>query len=520
MNRIGKIILLMTHVFMHSMYAMNQNTAQQCITQKVLAQHTSILASDEYEGRFPGTRGEEKTCKYLIDVFNDIGLKPGNPHDGTFFQEVPFVEVTPKTTTPLSVTCDGHDYEFAVEDQVSYELAVASQEACIKNADLVYVGYGIVAPEYKWNDYAHIDVRGKVVIVLVNDPGFITNDSSLFNGKAMTYYGRWPYKYEEAIRHGAAGCFIIHQTDAAGYPWRVIGGKGSCSSSYIRTTAAGQQLVQGWIHEDAAKKLLGKSYVELAREAAQNSGSCYQELGICSVECSNSRREFTSHNLVAFLPGKSDEMIIYSAHWDHLGHKESGIYHGARDNALSVSALIALADAFQHCQPEHNILFFMATAEEQGLIGSEYYVQNPLYPLNKIKAVINMDLLNIFGKTTDISFYGGVDKRIKGAVDRALLQQNRILSPDPVPENGMYYRSDHWPFAKRGVPALFINMGFIPADTSKPGDWILEKNKAWVATQYHTPADTFCDDPSRDSCWDLNGAIQDVSLLFMIGLYL
>ncbi|RMI17036.1 MAG: M20/M25/M40 family metallo-hydrolase, partial [Calditrichaeota bacterium] len=393
----------------------------------------------------------------------------------------------------------------------------------IRNSELVFAGYGIVAPEYGWNDYAGLDVRGKTVIVLVNDPGFATGDSSLFKGRTMTYYGRWTYKYEEAARQGAEGVIVVHQTEPAGYPWAVVQGGWSGPQFYMESEDGNMSrcALEGWISHEAAQRifsLAGLNFEQLS-EAAAHPGFKARPLGLqYSTTLKNRLRHSRSHNVLALLPGtdRSDEIIIYSAHWDHFGVDSSrsgdNIFNGARDNATGTAALLELARAFTALpvKPRRSILFLAVTAEEQGLLGSAYYAAHPVYPLTKTVAVINMDALNIFGKMKDITIIGEGQSELDEYVYEAARAQGRYVRPDPEPEKGIFYRSDHFSFAKQGVPALYTKMGIDHVEHGP--EWTQEQNRHWTMNFYHKPDDEY--DPQT---WDLSGAIDDIRLLFRVG---
>ena len=484
-------------------------------------EHIKTLASDEFQGRLPSTVGEEKTIHYLKNEFQKLGLKPGN--GDSFFQRVSLVQITstPDETLKISGVRRGAALDFR-SDFVALTRRMAAR-VDIKNSELVFAGYGIVAPEYNWNDYAGLDCRGKTVVVLVNDPGFATRDSSLFTGRAMTYYGRWTYKYEEAARQGAAGILIIHETAPAGYPWAVVEGGWTGPQFYMEAADKNMSLckMEGWITGEAARHLFGKAgmnYDEMTKAAAQP-GFKPRSFGLTySLSIINEISRSASNNVLALLPGtdRADEIIIYSAHWDHFGVKPEvegdNIYNGARDNATGTAALLELAAAFKNAPtpPRRSILFLAVTAEEQGLLGSAFYAANPVYPTNKTVAALNMDALNIFGKMKDITVIGLGNSELDEYVKAAATAQGRYLRPDPEPEKGVFFRSDHFSFAKVGIPALYTKMGI--DHISKSTDEILALNNRWTQELYHKPGDEY--DPNT---WDLSGAIDDIRLMFRIG---
>jgi len=394
--------------------------------------------------------------------------------------------------------------------------------ASIKNSELVFVGYGIVAPEYNWNDYTGLDVSGKTVVILVNDPGFATQDSSLFNGNAMTYYGRWTYKFEEAARQGAAGAFIVHETKPAGYPWEVV--SGSWSGKQFDLVADDNNMsrcsVEGWVTSEVAKSLFqkaDKNFLDLKKQAQEIEFSPIA-LGLkASLILENNIEQSRSNNVIAKLAGSTnpDEVIIYVAHWDHFGKVEDmggdNIVNGAFDNATGTAALIEIAEAFVSLKtpPKRTIVFMGVTAEEQGLLGSKHYATNPIFPTNKTVAVINMDGMNVLGKMRDITIVGYGNSELDDYVAAAAKKQNRSLRPDPEPNKGYFYRSDHFNFAKVGVPALYTDNGIEHIVNGK--DWTLEQLAKYTSENYHKPSDEF--NPN----WDLSGAIDDMRLLFEVG---
>jgi Zn-dependent M28 family amino/carboxypeptidase len=390
---------------------------------------------------------------------------------------------------------------------------------------VVFVGYGIVAPEYNWNDYAGVDVRGKTVLMLVNDPGYATGDSALFTGRAMTYYGRWTYKFEEAARQGAAAALLIHETGPAGYPWAVV--QGSWSGPQFTLANEQQNMdrcaLEGWLTYEAAQRLLrlaGRDLEQLKAAAAQP-GFRALPLGLqLSAALESTVRQVQSRNVLALLPGQKqpDEVVIYTAHWDHLGVNPSlagdSIYNGALDNATGTAGLLALAHAFTTLPepPARSVLFLAVTAEEQGLLGSTYYATHPVFPPAKTVAVLNMDGLNVLGPMRDVTVIGYGLSDLDDYAQAAAAAQGRYLRPDPEPEKGYYYRSDHFSFARIGIPALYLDAGI---DHVVHGtEWTLKRRAEYVAQHYHKPSDEY--NPS----WDLHGAVDDLRLLFHIGYQL
>lgn len=494
------------------------SVALKAINDTAFSKHIAVLASDDFEGRKPFTAGETKTINYLKGEFEKLGLKPGN---GTsYFQEVPMVDVK-STPSDLTVkTSTGAEKSLKYLDNFVAASRHLDSQIKVENSPLVFAGYGIVAPEYKWNDYEGLDVKGKTVVVMVNDPGFI--DSTLFKGKTMTYYGRWTYKFEEAARQGATGVIIIHEDKAASYPWAVIRSGWSKSKLYLAAADDNKSraLMEGWITQDVAKALFkqaGKSE-ELMVQAGKK-GFKPVDLGLkVSVMINNTIKRSKSNNVVAVLPGtkRPDEYIIYSGHWDHLGKGEAvngdSIYNGAVDNATGTAALLVLADAFKKAkvQPERSIMFLAVTAEEQGLLGSEYYASNPLVPVNKTIADINIDAMQASGKTKDIIAVGFGQSELEDYLVEAAKKQGRVVVKDSNPSAGFYFRSDHFNFAKVGIPALYTETG--DENVAHGLAYGKAHKEDYTKNRYHAPADNF--EPAK---WDFSGMIEDLRLLFDVG---
>ena len=488
---------------------------------------TKVLASDEFEGRAPGSPGEEKTVAYLVGEFQKLGLAPGTP-DGTYLQNVPLVGIT--STPTLSFTLDGQTLALEnINDFVGPSSRVTPQVGA-KDTDVVFVGYGVVAPEYGWDDYKGLDVRGKTVVMLVNDPPVTkadgTLDDAMFRGKAMTYYGRWTYKYEIAAAKGAVACLIVHETGPAAYPFAVVISSRSRENFEISAPDgnAGHVAMEGWLTVDAARKLFtaaGKNY-DTAKAAAAKADFKPISLGAkATFSITNALRNVASRNVVGLLPGSDpklkNEYLIYTAHWDHLGRDNrltgDQIYNGAADNAAGCAVLLELAQAFQALpadqRPKRSILFLSVTAEEKGLLGSRYYATNPLYPLTKTVAVINMDGANQFGPTSDMITIGYGATTIDDIGTAVAKEQGRTMGPEIHPEFGSYYRSDHFEFAKVGVPAYYAEAGqkFIGLDPEFGEKMV----KDYIANRYHKVGDEVQPD------WTFEGAAQDTAFLFEVG---
>lgn len=491
--------------------------AYQTINEHDFRQHVKTIASDEFGGRLPATPGEKLTLDYLTQQFAALGFKPGN--GDSYLQAVPMVAITADPNMTLTLGKRQLAYK---TDMVMGTSRVSHQQA-INDSPLVFVGYGINAPEYGWNDYQGLDVKGKTVVILVNDPGFETGDASKFTGKAMTYYGRWTYKFEEASRQGAAGAIIVHETAPASYGWSVV--QNSWSGPQYGLKNANNNMdrvaVEGWITEQAARDLFADAGLNFDTEKAKAVANNYhQTLPLsASVTVNASYKESQSYNFIATLPGTDarQEHIVYSAHWDHLGtdpNKEGdNIYNGAHDNATGTAGLIEVAQAFSHLPSLHRSVTFVAvTAEEQGLLGSKYYAAHPVIPMQNTVANINMDSLSLLGRAKDINVVGFGKSTMDDHLQKAAVKQSRMVAGDPAPERGGFYRSDHFSFAKMGVPALYAGGGNEPVDDATAR--YKKRMKVILTGCYHQACDNY-----RDS-WDVSGAIEDMQLLFDVGVQL
>ena len=488
-----------------------------------MLQNIKTLSSDEFEGRGPGSRGEEKTVDFLTKQFQEIGLEPGNP-DGTYIQKVPMVGITPDPSMKLefasAFSAQKPPQAQFQKDYVAWTKRVVDTASV--DAPMVFVGYGVQAPEYKWDDFKGVDVKGKVLVVLINDPP--DPDPKVFGGKAMTYYGRWTYKFEKAAEKGAAGCFIIHQTERAGYPWEVVRNSWGAEQFDLSTPDKNMKraAIEGWITHDLATALFkaaGKDLASLEKEAATRSFKPV-ELGVTAkLTVHNKLRNVDSRNVIGKITGSDpqlkNEYVIYTAHWDHfgIGPEVNGdkIYHGAADNASGVAALLEMARAYKALPKatKRTMLFLSVTGEEQGLLGSRYYAEHPLYPDAKTMLDINMDGMNTLGRTKDIIMIGRGQSNIDELVDSLVKAQGRVVVPDPETEKGFYYRSDHFSFAKVGVPAFDPNDGidFI----GKPAGWGMKMRDQYTANDYHKPSDKV------KPYWNLSGAVEDAQLYFEVG---
>ncbi len=485
-----------------------------------LMNHIRALADDSMLGRAPGSLGEERTVAYLEGQFKALGLLPGNP-DGTYIQNVPLVAITADPKMVLTVRGKGATRRLTYRDDFVAWSRHVSPSVAVDNAELVFGGYGTEAPEYSWDDFKGQDLSGKILVMLVNDPQLA--DTTQFRGKAMTYYGRWTYKFEQGMKHKAAGVLLVHETGPAGYPWPVVQGMGGekfdlATSDSNRTRAP----MEGWIHLDQAKalfRLAGQDFDSLKARATTREFTPVP-LGLsATIGINNTIRSVSSRNVVARLAGSdsvhANEHVVYTAHWDHFGVGTpvdgDSIYNGALDNASGTAALLVLAKAFKAMPsaPKRSILFLAVTAEEQGLLGSLYYSVMPLYPLATTLANINIDGLNTEGATKDLVVVGMGASELEDYAQAAAAEQGRILKPDPESEKGFYYRSDHFNFAKQGVPAFYADAGV--EVIGKPADFAMTMRAKYTNEDYHKPSDEIKPD------WDLTGGLDDLRLYLSIG---
>jgi Zn-dependent M28 family amino/carboxypeptidase len=490
------------------------------ISQSTLTTLTQILSSDAYEGRAPTTAGEEKTVKLLADRFRQAGLQPGNK--GSWYQNVPLVE-TVATPTPLRVTGGRQPLTFNYRTDMVANSYQVQPRISLDDSEVVFVGYGINAPERGWNDYAGVDVRGKTVIILINDPDYETPElKGTFNGRAMTYYGRWTYKYEEAARQGAAAAFIVHDTVPAAYPWGVVTSSwtGPQYNMDDPNNHMDQSEIIGWLTGDAASRLMASAGRDLATltAAAKRPGFRAVPLGLrASVSLTNKIKRQASKNVIGILPGSArpNEYVIYTAHWDHLGRCDpdpngDDICNGALDNATGTAGLVALAEAHARGGPaDRSIIFLAVTAEESGLLGSRYYGENPIYPLAQTVGGINMDGLNIIGNTRDLVVVGMGKSELEDFFKRAAADMRLTVKNEPTPEKGFYYRSDHFSLAKFGVPMLYAESGEDLVNGGTAAGRAAAED--YTTNRYHKPGDEY--DPN----WDWSGAIRDLQIYYRIG---
>jgi Zn-dependent M28 family amino/carboxypeptidase len=501
--------------------------AESSITSSNLLRHIQVLSSDKFEGRAPGTRGETLTVEYITQQFREMRLGAGNP-DGTFVQKVPLVGFRAEPNVRFTGS-DGTELSPAFPTETVVWSRRFIPEVTVKDSDVVFVGYGIVAPEYGWDDYKGVDVRGKTIVMLINDPPIPDpNDSSkldekMFKGRAMTYYGRWTYKYEIATEKGAAAAIIVHETIPAAYPWAVVQGSNSRENFDLEAADKnmGRVAVEGWVTQEIAERLCkagGKEYADL-KKAALKRDFRPVPLGVkASISVKNTLREIASTNVVAKVEGSDPKLknqyIVYTAHWDHLGRdpqlRGDQIYNGAVDNATGTAALLEIGRAFASAKPRRSVLFLSVTAEEKGLLGAKYYATHPLYPLKQTVANINMDALNVWGRTRDVEVVGAGQSTLEDVLEKVAKLQGRVIRPESQPEKGSYFRSDHFEFAKQGVPALDAHSGV--EMIGRPEGFGLKKRDEYTAQDYHKVTDEIKPD------WDLSGMVEEAELLLQVGL--
>jgi Zn-dependent M28 family amino/carboxypeptidase len=497
-----------------------------------MLKHIRVLSSDEFGGRLPGTKGEDLSVVYIAEQFAKLGLAPGNP-DGTYTQQVPLVGITSKPVASIEARGKTLPPLQFPKDYVAFSPRVQNKVS-IDKSELVFVGYGVIAPEYGWDDYKGLDVRGKTLVMLINDPQIPDPrdpsklDDTMFRGKAMTYYGRWTYKYEIAAKLGAAAAIIVHETAPAAYPFEVVINSWSRENFSIKSAGPNPDFpdVAAWIQLDRAKELFaasGYDFDAMKRAALSRDFKPVRLPATVSFHVDNTWRDVASHNVVAKLEGADprlkNEYVIYSAHWDHLGVQPEGngvslhdrVYHGAVDNASGVAALLSFAKAYaqlpQH--PQRSILFVATTAEEQGLLGAKYYAQHPLYPLSQTLANINVDTINVWGRTSDVATLGQNKSTLDDMLTTLAAREGRVVKPDPRPDRGGFYRSDQFELAKVGVPVMHARSG--NTLIGRPEGTGEELSNEYTAHRYHKPSDVILPD------WDLSGAVEDERMLFLLG---
>ncbi len=490
------------------------------------AELVKTLASDQFEGRAPGSHGEELTVAYIRDQMQRIGLQPGN--GDSWFQDVPMTETIADPSTVLTLRHGDASRALGFGSDMVIGTRSGQPEVKIDASEMVFVGYGVDAPEQDWNDYAGQDWKGKTVVMFVNDPGFHVDDARLFEGKRMTYYGRWTYKFEEAARKGASAALIVHDTAGASYGWDVV--RSSWGGAQYDLPAAGDKeprlQAQGWLNAEAARQLFADAGLDLGKAYRDASKRGFKPVPLrttLSLDLKSSITEKKSRNVVGVLPGskRADEAVLYMAHWDHLGRHEGeahgadggdDIYNGAVDNATGVAGILEIADAMAHQQPapERSVVFLAVTLEESGLLGSQYYVNHPTFPLDKIAGVINIDAMSVSGRTRDMTVTGYGSSELEDILKPLAAEQGRSLHAESSVQSGFYFRSDHFNFAKAGVPALYAGGG---QDLLEGGIEAGRKAaEAYGRDRYHSPRDEY--DPAT---WKLDGTMEDLELLYGVG---
>ena len=486
-----------------------------------LSRDIATLSADSMLGRAPFTLGEERAVAYLQSRMIELGLKPA--FDNSYTQNVPMVSIVSKVPETISVNIANKTFKIKADEDYCAWSPTTKPSIKVDKAELIFAGFGINAPEYSWDDFEDMDVKGKIIVVLVNDPGFYTGDSSLFKGNTMTYYGRWRYKFEEAERQGAIGCLIVHEDAPAGYPWAVAGNKNNSPQLYLNSPEleSKQCLINGWLTHSAAINLFrscGLDYETIKNQATQKDFKSFSMNAMLSMCIENSHTKSVSRNVAGIIKGteKPDEVIVYSAHWDHLGVGRAvngdSIYNGASDNAAAIAWMFSIAKAFKNSgvEPKRTILFFSPTAEESGLYGTEYLVNNPPFDINKTIACINNDVILFIGKFKDVTVTGLGHSSLDELLADEAAKFNRYIAPDPNPENGMFFRSDQLPFLKAGVPSMFAKGYSHQAELGK--EKTQELINSYWKNIYHKPQDEFV--PERDN---LDGLAEDVKLFFCFG---
>lgn len=525
MTRIIKILVLV--LGFSSCVKLNNNSfenALESISTADLISYVEVLGSDEFEGRKPFSKGEELTINYLAGEMNRIGLEPA--FGDSYFQDVQMAEITSSIEQPAVIKFNTKELQLHFPDDIAVISKKTNEVIEIKDSEMIFAGFGIVAPEYDWDDYKNLDVKGKTVVVLVNDPGLYTGEEDLFKGNTMTYYGRWTYKYEEAERQGAKAIIIIHETLGAGYPYDIPRKSALGSSFYLAEDANAESnlLFNGWVSADAGQKIFDNfeiSVDSLRISATKRDFSGFALNSTISLKIYNKWEYNTSKNVVGIIKGskKPNECIVYSAHWDHfgIGEAENGdsIYNGAVDNGTSLAWMMEIAEAFMKLKfpPERSVVILAPTAEEQGLLGSKWYAGHPVIPVENTLASINNDLLLPIGRMKDVMVTGYGQSELDLLVEEIAIKQDRYIYPDPNPHTGMYFRSDHFSFARKGVPSLFIRGNCDSREFGK--EWAAEQESDYINNRYHRPADNY--DPDT---WDFTGIVEDARMAFEIGYIL
>lgn len=518
-------ILLLLALLVPALISCDRNkdfySAYKSITGEELASYVESLASDDFQGRAPFSEGEKLTVNYLAEKLDEIGFEPA--FDSGYFQEVKMVEIKTSTDDYITVDTPGGTMKFNSPASIAVRSPRAIESSALEKSEMVFAGFGIYAPEYDWDDYKGLDVEGKTVVVLVNDPGLYTGKPGFFKGKEMTYYGRWTYKYDEAARRGAAGILIIHETTGAGYPYGIPVNSAVSANLYMDDGRGNSDkcLFTGWIESEAAEKIFnasGHKVEELRNSACLPGFTGFEMESYISFSFKNRIRYNTSINVAGVLKGTEvpDEVIIYSGHWDHFGIGEvqngDSILNGAVDNGTTMAMLLEIGEAFSslNIKPRRSLMLFFPTAEEQGLLGSHYYVNHPAFSIENTVANINNDLDLPIGRMKDVMVTGYGQSDLDDLLAEAAERQGRYLLPDPNPHTGMYFRSDHFPFASVGVPAMFARGN---CDSREHGrEWAAGQERDYIANRYHKAADNY-----EPGTWNFDGLVEDAQLMFEVG---
>ena len=513
------LLLLMVSFFAFACKTQVQSENTQLITYKNIEKHIAELASDKYKGRAPMTEVEPLVLDYLETQMKEIGLEGAN--NGSYFQDVPILSVTSRLSNTLDLETPAGKLSLKKMDGYIAFSQRVEPEMLLESNEVIFAGYGITAPEFNRNDFEGVDVKGKTILVFVNDPGYGTS-GDYFKGNTMTYYGRWTYKFEEAARQGAKACFIVHETGPAGYPWGVVRNNGETTKLFLDSEDGYRDRCsfEGWITKESAEKLFeacGTSFDEMKQKAIDKNFKPFVLPVKASARITSTFNRGISKNVCGLIRGKTkpEEVVVYTAYWDHLGVGKAidgdSIYNGATDNASAVSWMLEIARAFtQGPQPDRSVLFLAVTSEESGLLGSGYYAEHPFFPMNKTVACINTDVILFLGKFKDVTVTGYGQSEMDDLLEQEALKQNRYIAADPNPENGMFFRSDQFPFVKKGVPAIFAK-GYIEAE--KYGkEKTLELISGYWENTYHKPTDEYHAENA-----DLDGLVQDAKLFYRVG---
>jgi Zn-dependent M28 family amino/carboxypeptidase len=515
------LILLCGIILIASCNDQDLKTGEKSITVSDMENYVKMLGSDEFMGRKPFSPGEKITIEYLAGQLKRIGFEPA--FNGSYFQPVPMIEISSETKGPVIIKSGKINLSLDAPDQIAVTSPKLTDEIIIRESEMFFAGFGIVAPEYEWNDYNGLNVKGKTVVVLINDPGLYTGDSTFFKGREMTYYGRWTYKFEEAARQGAEGILIIHETEGAGYQYTIPRKSSITPRLYMQSADSNKTdcMFTGWLSAGSADTLfnnLGYSVAELRKAACSKEFKGFEMKSQLSLSIKNKIVYNTSTNVAGVLKGtaRADECIVYTAHWDHfgVGEKENGdsIYNGAVDNGTTMAWALEIGEAFSGLKkrPLRSVLILFPTAEEQGLLGSQYYTENPAFPMDKTIACFNNDMMLPIGRMKDVMITGYGQSYLDEMIAEGAVRQGRYITRDPNSQTGMYFRSDHFPFAKKGVPSAFARGNVDSREHGK--EWSSKMEKDYLDNKYHRPSDNY--EPER---WDLNGIVEDARLEFFVG---